>query len=74
MFKKSSELFVAGVFWFVFGFMVMAVPLAVISAFLAVQGRYLESATYYHGRPTSRAFYESLVANGHYKTLVHCNI
>ena len=69
MFRKCSELLTAGIFWFIFGFMVIAVPLTVISTFVAVEGRYLESATYYHGRPTSRAFYESFVANGHYKTL-----
>ena len=49
--------------------MVVAVPLTVIVTLVALDGRYLESATYYHGRPTSRAFYESFIANGHYWTL-----
>jgi hypothetical protein len=69
MLKKYLTLFADGAFWFVFGFMVMAVPLIVICAFGALSGRYLESATVWHSRPTSRWFYENLVANGHYKTL-----
>ena len=69
MFKRWSELLLASISWFIFGFLVIAVPLTVIAALVALNGRYLESATYYHGRPTSRAFYESFIANGHYRRL-----
>jgi hypothetical protein len=69
MFKKYLTPFAEGAFWFVFGFMVMAVPLTVICAIGALSGRYLETVTWSGKRPTSKWFYENLVAHGHYKTL-----
>jgi hypothetical protein len=69
MADKCFGVLATSIFWFIFGFLAMAVLLTIMSALIAADGRYLESATYYHGRPTSRAFYEGLVANGHYKTL-----
>jgi hypothetical protein len=70
--KKWLNFLIAVILRFSFGFILIVLPLIFLVTIMALDGRYLESVTYFHGRPTSRAFYERFIQNGDYKTPALC--
>jgi hypothetical protein len=72
MLKKWLNFLIAVILRFSFGFILIVLPLIFLVAIIALDGHYLESATFVHGRPTSRAFYETFIKSGDYKALALC--